>query len=142
MIPGSLRSFGIGDPSDFNPARAVELQTQESIEATREVDTPKTRVEFESLTLIEDEDAGSTNMAIYATLKDASANTIGSFRWNNRGVQVDEVRGFPLTSDFDNPAKQSQRSISRGCGKGDAITWTPKKSHLAASIRSRKYSAS
>jgi hypothetical protein len=64
---------------------------------------PKTRIAFQSFTLIEDEDAGSTNMAIYATLTDPANSTIGSFRWNNRGIQVDEVRGFPLTSDLGNP---------------------------------------
>src|SRR5438270_10084202 len=64
---------------------------------------PKTRILLESLTLTEDEDAGSTNIAIYATLTDPASATIGSFRWNYRGIQVDEVRGFPLTLDLGNP---------------------------------------
>ncbi len=63
----------------------------------------RVRISFHTLTLIEDEDAGSTNMAIYATAQDAAANPVGSFRWNNRGVQVDEVRSYPLSSDLDNP---------------------------------------
>lgn len=42
-------------------------------------------------------------MAIYATLKDAHGSTLGTFRWNNRGVQVDEIRSFPLTCDLENP---------------------------------------
>lgn len=65
---------------------------------------PKTRVTFNTVTLIEDEDAGSTNMAIYATLTDVGvASTLGAFRWNNRGVQVNEVHAYPLTSDLGNP---------------------------------------
>lgn len=63
----------------------------------------RTRVTFNTLTLIEDEDAGSTNIGVYATVKDGGSATLGQFQWNNRGIQVDEVRSFPLTSDLGHP---------------------------------------
>src|ERR1700730_19034382 len=45
---------------------------------------PRTRIDFRSLTLFEDEDGGST---------------IGQFQWNNAGNQVDEVNTYPLNND-------------------------------------------
>jgi len=60
---------------------------------------PRTRIDFRSLTLFEDEEGGSTNMALYATVKDAGGTTIGQFKWNNAGNQVDEVNTYPLNND-------------------------------------------
>ena len=60
---------------------------------------PRTRIDFRSLTLFEDEEGGSTNMALYATVKDSGGNTIGQFKWNNAGNQVDEVNTYPLSND-------------------------------------------
>ena len=63
---------------------------------------PRTRIDFRSLTLFEDEEGGSTNMALYATVKDSGGNTVGQFQWNNAGNQVDEVTTFPLNNDPNN----------------------------------------
>jgi hypothetical protein len=60
---------------------------------------PRTRIDFRSLTLFEDEEGGSTNMALYATVKDAGGTTIGQFQWNNAGNKVDEVNTYPLNND-------------------------------------------
>jgi hypothetical protein len=60
---------------------------------------PRTRIDFRSLTLFEDEEGGSTNMALYATVKDSGGATIGQFQWNNAGNQVDEVNTYPLNND-------------------------------------------
>jgi len=60
---------------------------------------PRTRIDFRSLTLFEDEEGGSTNMALYATVKDSGGSTIGKFQWNNAGNQVDEVNTYPLNND-------------------------------------------
>jgi hypothetical protein len=67
-----------------------------------EAQMPRTRIEFRSLTLFEDEEGGSTNMALYATVKDAGGNTIGQFQWNNAGNKVDEVNTYPLNNDPSN----------------------------------------
>src|SRR6266446_6232938 len=60
---------------------------------------PRTRIDFRSLALFEDEEGGSTNMALYATVKDSGGTTIGQFQWNNAGNQVDEVNTYPLNND-------------------------------------------
>lgn len=60
---------------------------------------PRTRIDFRSLTLFEDEEGGSTNMALYATVKDSGGTTIGQFKWNNAGNKVDEVNTYPLNND-------------------------------------------
>jgi hypothetical protein len=60
----------------------------------------RVRLDFQSITLFEDEDWGSTHVALYATVKDAADNVIGTFRWNNRNGEVDEVRTYGLDNDL------------------------------------------
>ncbi|MGW3101367.1 hypothetical protein [Streptomyces sp. NPDC001100] len=63
---------------------------------------PRIRLTFQSLSLFEDEEAGDTHMAMYATVKDAAGNQLGAFRWNNQYQKVDEVRGYSLQVDTAN----------------------------------------
>src|SRR5690349_11062213 len=60
---------------------------------------PRTRIDFRSLTLFEDEESGSTHMALYATVRDSGGNTIGKFQWNNGNHEVNETKTFPLNND-------------------------------------------
>lgn len=61
------------------------------------------RLTFESLSLFEDEEAGDTHMAMYATVTDPNGVQLASFRWNNLGTKVDEVATYNLAVDPDNP---------------------------------------
>jgi hypothetical protein len=60
----------------------------------------RVRLDFQSITLFEEEDWGATHVALYATVKDAADNVIGTFRWNNRNGEVDEVRTYGLDNDL------------------------------------------
>ena len=60
---------------------------------------PRTRVAFRDLTLFEDEEAGDTHMALYATVRDSGGAAVAQFRWNNRGGKVDETNVYPLNDD-------------------------------------------
>ena len=59
----------------------------------------RTRIDFRSLTLFEDEEAGDTHMAMYATVRDSGGATVGSFKWNNGGNKVNETNTYPLNDD-------------------------------------------
>jgi hypothetical protein len=59
----------------------------------------RTRIDFRSLTLFEDEESGDTHVALYATVRDDAGATVGQFRWNNGGNEVDEVNTYPLNND-------------------------------------------
>ncbi len=63
---------------------------------------PRTRVDFRSLTLFEDEESGSTHMAMYATVRDNNGTTIAQFKWNNAGNEVNETNTYPLNNDPSN----------------------------------------
>jgi hypothetical protein len=63
---------------------------------------PRVLLEFQYLSLFEDEDAGSVHMAMYATVRDSANAIIASFRWNNRGMEVDETRTYSLSNDAGN----------------------------------------
>lgn len=63
---------------------------------------PRTRIEFRSLTLFEDEESGSTHMAMYATVRDSGGNVLGTFRWNNGNGEVNETNNYPLNNDPSN----------------------------------------
>ena len=60
---------------------------------------PRTRIDFRSLTLFEDEESGDTHMAMYATVRDSGGNTVGQFQWNNGGNKVNETNTYPLNND-------------------------------------------
>src|SRR6266852_666113 len=60
---------------------------------------PRTRVAFRDLTLFEDEEAGDTHMALYATVRDSGGAAVAQFKWNNRGGKVDETNVYPLNDD-------------------------------------------
>ena len=60
---------------------------------------PRTRIDFEGLTLFEDEESGDTHMAMYATVRDSANATIGQFKWNNAGNKVNETNTYPLNDD-------------------------------------------
>jgi hypothetical protein len=62
----------------------------------------RTRIDFRSLTLFEDEEAGDTHMAMYATVRDSGGSTVGQFKWNNAGNKVDETNTYPLNDDGGN----------------------------------------
>jgi hypothetical protein len=62
-------------------------------------DMPRTRVDFRSLTLFEDEESGDTHMAMYATIRDSGGATVAQFKWNNRGNTVNETNTYPLNND-------------------------------------------
>jgi hypothetical protein len=59
----------------------------------------RTRVAFRDLTLFEDEEAGDTHMALYATVRDSGGAAVGQFKWNNRGGKVNETNVYPLNDD-------------------------------------------
>ena len=59
----------------------------------------RTRIDFRSLTLFEDEESGDTHMAMYATVRDSNGATVGSFKWNNGGNKVNETNTYPLNND-------------------------------------------
>jgi hypothetical protein len=64
------------------------------------------RLTFRSLTLFEDEEAGDTHMALYATISTpvpGGTAFLASFKWNNAGVKVDEVNTYQLDNDASNP---------------------------------------
>lgn len=63
----------------------------------------RVRLEFQTITIFEEEDPGATHVALYATVKDAAENVIGTFRWNNRNGEVDEVRTYGLDNDLSFP---------------------------------------
>lgn len=60
------------------------------------------RVDFRSLTLFEDEESGSTHMAVYATIRDSAGTTLAQFRWNNANNEVNETNTYPLNNDPSN----------------------------------------
>jgi len=60
----------------------------------------RVRLEFQTITIFEEEDPGATHVAMYATVKDAAENVIGSFKWNNRNGEVDEVHTYGLDNDY------------------------------------------
>jgi hypothetical protein len=68
----------------------------------KEAPVPRTRIDFRSLTLFEDEEAGDTHMAMYATVRDSAGATVAQFRWNNRGSKVNETNVYPLNDDPSN----------------------------------------
>lgn len=61
------------------------------------------RLVFDALTLYEDEEAGDTHLAVYATLTGPDGAQLASFRWNNLGTKVDEVHTYNLGVDQNNP---------------------------------------
>src|SRR6266568_6087983 len=63
---------------------------------------PRTRIDFKSLTLIEDEESGDTHMAIYATVTDAGGSTVAQFQWNNANNTVNEVNIYSMNNDAGN----------------------------------------
>lgn len=62
----------------------------------------RTRIDFRTLTLFEDEEAGSTHMAMYATVRDNGSATVGQFKWNNGGREVDETNTYAFNNDAGN----------------------------------------
>jgi hypothetical protein len=60
---------------------------------------PRTRVDFRSLTLFEDEESGDTHMALYATVRDSGGTGVGQFQWNNGGNKVNETNTYALNND-------------------------------------------
>ncbi len=60
---------------------------------------PRTRIDFRSLTLFEDEESGDTHMALSATVRDSGGTTVGQFQWNNGGNKVNETNTYPLNND-------------------------------------------
>src|SRR6266568_653146 len=63
---------------------------------------PRTRIDFKSLTLIEDEESGDTHMAIYATVTDSGGSTVAQFQWNNANNTVNEVNIYSMNNDAGN----------------------------------------
>lgn len=63
---------------------------------------PRMRIDFQSLTLFEDEEAGDTHMAMYATVKDSGGTTVAQFKWNNGNNTVNETNTYPLNKDPNN----------------------------------------
>jgi len=59
------------------------------------------RISFDTLDLFEDEEWGSTHMAIYARVTNGSGE-IASFKWNNLGNEVDETATYSLGVDPSN----------------------------------------
>jgi hypothetical protein len=60
---------------------------------------PRMRIDFQSLTLFEDEEAGDSHMAMYATVKDSSDTEVAQFKWNNGNNTVNETNTYPLNND-------------------------------------------
>jgi hypothetical protein len=63
----------------------------------------RTRLNFLNLNLFEDEEWGSTQIALYVNITDSLNNLVGQFKWNNRGMEVDEVKLYNLDNDNSNP---------------------------------------
>ncbi len=63
----------------------------------------RVRLNFRSLTLFEDEEAGDTHMAMYANVRDNTGNRLATFKWNNMGNTVNEVAEYSLAIDPANP---------------------------------------
>ena len=63
----------------------------------------RVRLDFQTLLLLEDEEAGDTHMAMYATVVDYAGNNVASFRWNNFGTKVNETNTYNLGIDPNNP---------------------------------------
>src|SRR5712691_8356806 len=63
---------------------------------------PRMRIDFRLLTLFEDEEAGDTHMAMYATVKDSGGTTVAQFQWNNGNHTVNETNTYPLNNDPSN----------------------------------------
>src|SRR5216684_6193509 len=61
------------------------------------------RLDFRTLLLLEDEEAGDTHMAMYASVVDSGGNNVASFRWNNFGTKVNETNTYNLAIDPNNP---------------------------------------
>jgi hypothetical protein len=59
----------------------------------------RVRFVFDTLSLFEDEEAGDTHLAVYASLKAADGAELATFRWNNLGTKVDEVATYALGVD-------------------------------------------
>jgi hypothetical protein len=68
----------------------------------KEAHVPRIRIDFQSLTLFEDEEAGDTHMAMYATVKDSGGTTVAQFQWNNGNHTVNETNTYPLNNDPSN----------------------------------------
>jgi hypothetical protein len=64
---------------------------------------PRVSLDFRTLLLLEDEEAGDTHMAMYASITDSNGNAVASFRWNNSGTKVNETNTYSLGIDPDNP---------------------------------------
>ncbi len=62
------------------------------------------RLNFRNLTLFEDEEAGDTHMAMYATVRDNVGGVVATFRWNNAGAKVNETNTYALDNDPSNPS--------------------------------------
>lgn len=60
---------------------------------------PRTRLNFNSLTLFEDEESGDTHMALYVTVRDSNGTDIADFKWNNGNNKVNETNIYPLNND-------------------------------------------
>jgi hypothetical protein len=60
---------------------------------------PRVRLTFEDLTLFEDEEAGDTHVAVYASVTDANGSSLATFKWNNRGTKVNETNTYSLAVD-------------------------------------------
>src|SRR4051812_565261 len=61
------------------------------------------RLDFRTLTLLEDEESGDTHLAMYATVTDSGGNAVATFRWNNFGTKVNETNTYNLAIDPNNP---------------------------------------
>ena len=59
----------------------------------------RVRFVFDTLSLFEDEEAGDTHLAVYASLTAADGTQLAAFRWNNLGTKVDEVATYNLGVD-------------------------------------------
>jgi hypothetical protein len=62
------------------------------------------RLTFDSLDLFEDEEAGDTHMAIYASVVASDGTQLATFKWNNLGGKVNETATYNLAVDPANPA--------------------------------------
>lgn len=65
---------------------------------------PRLRFDFRTLTLFEDEEAGDTHMAMYATVVDSNGALVAQFKWNNLGTKVNETATYGLAIDQANPS--------------------------------------
>jgi len=64
----------------------------------------RVRIDFATMLLFEDEEAGDTHVALYATVVDSHGTTLGQFQWNNLGTKVNEgPTPFNLGIDPANP---------------------------------------